>query len=154
MHTLLAGLKLSTVIMDIYSDSPQNTKSKIIYDPAIPLLDLLLKKSEASTIKRSLHYHVHCGTAHNSQILGPDQRSWWKNGLWLFYHTHRMACIYEYSDIYSIVDYSKWNKPSIKGKTISQLYVGYKITNECKEFISSNERKPEAWVWQKWKDYS
>ena len=59
----------------------QEIKSRMSYDPAIPLLGISLKKMKRIVSKGYLHSHVRCSIIHNSQsmetILSVSQ---WMNG--------------------------------------------------------------------------
>jgi hypothetical protein len=47
----------------------KNLKIELLYDPAIPLLDIYPKYGKSACQKRCLHSHFHCSTVHNSQVM-------------------------------------------------------------------------------------
>jgi hypothetical protein len=47
-HTLLVGMKISTITMENNIQALQKTKNRTAYDPVIPLLGLYLKGCESA----------------------------------------------------------------------------------------------------------
>ena len=55
--------------MEKIKEPPQETKTELSYDPAIPLLDIYKKKTKNSNSERSMNLNIYSSTVFNFQYV-------------------------------------------------------------------------------------